>query len=65
MKRHKTNVRQVCASIRRDIIERLGIEVPTECRIVWSGDEREVWITVNERTVWGSLEGRVMQEGKI
>ncbi len=64
-KRRKINVAQVCASIRRDLIE-LGIEVPTEeIRIVWSGGEREVWINVNNRRVWGSLDGRIMRGGKI
>lgn len=66
MSKRKVNVAQVCASIRRDLMERLGIEVPTEeIRIVWSGGEREVWINVNERRVWGSLDGRIMREGEI
>ncbi|KKL54989.1 hypothetical protein LCGC14_2259910 [marine sediment metagenome] len=64
--RRKVNVAQVCASIRLDLMERLGIEVPTEeIRIVWSGGERKVWINVNERRVWGSLDGRIMRGGKI
>lgn len=65
-KRRKINIAQVCASIRRDLIERLGIEVPTEdIRIVWSGGEREVWINVNEGRVWRSIEGRISQVGKL
>ena len=64
-KRRKINVAQVCASIRRDLIERLDIEVPAEeVRIVWSGGGREVWISVNNRQVWGSLDGRIMREGE-
>lgn len=66
MKRRKTNVKQAIAGIRRDIIKRLDLEVPTEeIRIVWSGGEREVWVEVNERQVWGSIEGRVYGVGEI
>ena len=64
MTRRKTNVKQAVAGIRLDLIK-LGLEVPTECRIVWSGGEREVWINVNDRQVWGSVQGRVYMAGKI
>ncbi len=64
MKRRKTNVRQATAGIRLDLIK-LGLEVPKECKIVWSGGERRIWINVNTRQVWGSVEGRVYMAGKI
>ena len=61
----KVNVAHACASIRRDLIQ-LGIEVPTEnIRIAWSDGKRKVWINVNDETVWGSLDGRIMPVGKI
>ena len=66
MNRHKVNVKQVCASIRRDLIEHLGIEVPTDdIHIIWKGGDRTVSINVKTRVVWGDLEGRIMLEGKI
>lgn len=64
--RRKIDIKQVCASIRRDVIEKLGIEVPTEeITILWKGGEVEVWINVKERIVYGSAQGRVMIEGRI
>lgn len=68
MTRRKVNVTQVCASIRLDLIEKLGLEVPNgTVRIGWRDGDRKVWILVdgNVRLVFSSLDDRVMLEGKI
>jgi len=59
-KRRKTNIKQVIASIRRDIIEKFNIEVPTEdITIVWKGgDKRIIYLDVLKRRVTGSVKER-------
>ena len=65
-KRRKTNIRQVCASIRLDLIKKFGIEVPTESiTITWKGgDYREVTIHVTTGQVWGSIKEQFYLVGK-
>ena len=66
MARRKTNVKQVCQAIRRDLIDILDLRVPVnEIQICWKGDDREVWINVKTRQVWASYEGRVQLIGTI
>jgi len=66
MTRRKTNVKQVCQAIRRDLIDGLDLRVPVnEIQIHWKGADREVWINVKTRQVWASYEGRVQLMGKI
>ena len=66
MTRRKTNVKQVCQAIRRDLIDRLGLEMPIdEIEIRWKGGDRETWINVKTRQVWTSYGGRVQLMGTI
>ena len=65
MGRRKVNIRQVCASIRRDV-EATGVKVPRgETRVVWSDGERSVWVAVEQRRVYSCLQGRISMEGAI
>lgn len=66
-KRHKTNIRQVIASIRRDLIDKFNIEVPNEdITITWKGgDKRIIYVHVLTRRVWGSVKEQYYQIGQI
>ena len=66
-KRRKTNIRQVVASIRRDIIDKFGIEVPDEdITIIWKGgDKRMIAMHVLVREVWGSVKEQFYMIGQI
>jgi len=67
MTRRKVNIRQVCASIRLDLIKKLGVEVPNEeVTISWKGgDYREIYIHVLTGEVWGSVKEQYYAVGKI
>lgn len=67
MARRKVNVKQVCASIRRDLIDKFHIEVPNEdVTITWKGgDKRELSIHVLTRQVWGSVKEQYYVIGEI
>ena len=66
-KRRKTNIKQVCASIRRDLIDKFGIEVPTEdITITWKGgDKRVIYVHVLTGQVMGSVKEQFYMVGKI
>ncbi|KKM14859.1 hypothetical protein LCGC14_1701860 [marine sediment metagenome] len=66
-KRRKTNIKRVIASIRRDIIDKFGIEVPNEDIVItWSGgDKRIIYLHVLERNVTGSVKEQFYGIGKI
>ncbi|KKM79524.1 hypothetical protein LCGC14_1349140 [marine sediment metagenome] len=66
-KRHKTNIKQVCASIRLDLIDKFGIEVPNEdITITWKGgDKREVYVHVLTGVVSGSVKEQFYSIGRI
>ena len=66
-KRHKVNIRQVCASIRLDLIKKFGIEVPNEdVTIIWKGgDYREISIHVLTGQVGGSVKEQFYIIGEI
>ncbi len=67
MTRRKVNVKQVCASIRLDLIKKFGIKVPTESiTIIWKGgDYREVTIHVTTGQVWGAIKEQFYKIGEI
>ncbi|KKM96189.1 hypothetical protein LCGC14_1180570 [marine sediment metagenome] len=66
-KRHKVNIRQVCASIRLDLIAKFGIEVPNEdVTIIWKGgDYREIYVHALTRRVGGSIKEQFYTIGEI
>jgi len=67
MARHKVNIKQVCASIRLDLIKAFHIEVPNEdVTITWKGgDYREISIHVLTGQVYGSVKEQYYMVGKI
>ena len=66
MTRRKTNIKQVCQAIRRDLIDKLNLDIPiNEIQVMWKGGDREVWINVKTRQVWASYKGRVQLMGTI
>jgi len=66
-KRRKTNIKQVCASIRLDLIKAFHIEVPNEdVTITWKGgDYKEISIHVLTGKVWGGIKEQYYTVGKI
>ena len=66
-KRRKTNIKQVIASIRRDIIDKFEIEVPNEdITIIWKGgDKREIYVHVLTGVVSGSVKEQFYGIGQI
>jgi len=66
-KRRKTNIKQVIASIRQDLIKKFGIEVPNEdITITWKGgDKREVYVHVLTGVVSGSVKEQFYSIGHI
>lgn len=66
-KRRKTNIKQVCASIRRDLIDKFDIEVPNEdITITWKGgDYREIYVHVLTGKVAGSVKEQFYGIGEI
>lgn len=66
MKKRKPTIKQAVASIRRELVKQLNLEVPTEeVTIRWKAGRREVWIVVSTGQVFSSYEERVMFEGSV
>ena len=66
-KRRKTNIKQVIASIRKDIIDRLDIGVPDEDIVItWrGGDKRIIYLSVLTGRVTGSVKEQFYFVGEI
>jgi len=66
-KRRKANIKQVIASIRKDISDKFGIEVPDEdITITWKGgDKRIIYVHVLTGQVTGSVKEQFYMIGQI